>query len=90
MVWRISSAVALLVLALDVSGSMVRSRNIWRKQPVLLVTMVLIIIGGWIYVCLAIFGPLAADFSSLFLLIATLEFAGFLFVNVLTPRSRSD
>ena len=66
---------------------MIRSRNIWRKEPALLIAMVSILAGGWIYVCLAIFDPFAADMAFLFLLVATLGFAGFLSVNVLTPRS---
>lgn len=90
LVWKISSALGIPVLALGVVGSMVRSWSIWRKQPGLLITMVSIIVVGWIYVGLAIFGRFDADMAFLFLLIATLGFAGFLFVNVLTPRARLD
>jgi uncharacterized membrane protein YgdD (TMEM256/DUF423 family) len=90
LVWKISSVIALLMLALGLSGSMIRSWNVWRKEPAILVTAVSIVIGGWAYVGLAVFGPLAADMAFLFLLIGTLGFAGFLFVYVLTPRAERD
>lgn len=87
LVWKISSGIGVFVLALGVIGSMIRSWSIWRKEPGLLITMLSIILVGWTYVVLAISGRFAADMAFLFLLIATLGFAGFLFVHVLTPRS---
>ena len=88
MVWKISSVIGLLVLALGLGGSLIRSWNVWRTDPVILIAAVSIVIGGWTYVGLAIFGPFAADMAFLFMLLGTLGFAGFLFVNVLTPRAK--